>query len=120
MKKADRYILLAVVALIALAGGAMLLLRGGDRLQVTVQVNGEVVMRQPLDGAERTRRIEAGGGFNEVRIGNGSAAVMHADCPDKLCVQRGEIDEAGQSAVCLPHKLVVSIDGKGSVDTIAE
>ena len=34
-----------------------------------------------------------------------------ADCPDQVCVRQGAVRYNGESIVCLPHKLVVSVEG---------
>lgn len=57
-------------------------------------------------------------GHNTVVIEGGKVRMESADCPDRLCVKKGEISYAGQSIVCLPNKTVVEISGepKDSVD----
>lgn len=52
--------------------------------------------------------------FNKIEIENGKIAITDADCPDKICVKTGWISEPGQSIVCLPHKLIIEIEGKNS------
>ena len=34
-----------------------------------------------------------------------------ADCPDKLCVHQKAVSRDGESIICLPNKVVVSIEG---------
>lgn len=46
-----------------------------------------------------------------VHVSNGRVWVTDADCPDKTCEHTGEITRAGQSIVCLPSGVVVSITG---------
>lgn len=60
-------------------------------------------------------------GYNTVVINNGMVSITEADCPDKLCVQKGEISHAGDILVCLPNKLVIEIIGenKTEVDDIS-
>ena len=48
-------------------------------------------------------------GTNVIEIKDGKVYVSEADCPDKLCVKQGPISKAGETIVCLPHKLVVRI-----------
>ena len=55
-------------------------------------------------------KIEDGnGGYNIIRIENGRIAVIEADCPDKVCVGQGYIENGAVPIVCLPHKLSVTI-----------
>lgn len=51
-------------------------------------------------------------GTNIVKIENGEADIIDADCPDKLCVKDGSISKPGEILVCLPNKLVVEIKGQ--------
>ena len=44
----------------------------------------------------------------------GEVWLSEADCPNLLCVKTGKIRYAGQSIVCLPHKVAVRIVGGAS------
>ena len=57
---------------------------------------------------------ELNGGSNVLVIENHRASVVEADCPDKLCIHQGQIWGAGQMIVCLPNKLMVTIEGVSS------
>ena len=77
---------------------------------VTVAVDGEIVATYSLD-EDLTDVIELSDGeSNTITITDGKVAVTDATCPDKLCVHMGTISKKGQTIVCLPHKLVVSIE----------
>lgn len=52
-------------------------------------------------------------GENVIVVEGGKVRVESADCPNQDCVHQGEISQAGQQIVCLPHKLVVSIQADG-------
>ena len=57
------------------------------------------------------------GGTNILLIENGTARMAEADCPDHICVDTGEIRYEGQMIVCLPNRVVVTIEGvKGEAD----
>ena len=51
-------------------------------------------------------------GKNILVIKNGSAYVSEADCPDKICTAHRAISKTGESIVCLPHKLVLTIESE--------
>ena len=53
---------------------------------------------------------------NTLRIQNGSADMIHADCPDQLCVNQRAISKVGETIVCLPHKIVVEVEGENKSD----
>jgi hypothetical protein len=59
------------------------------------------------------------GGTNRIVIQDGKVSVTEADCPDALCVKTGSISRAGETIVCLPHRVVVEIKGTGSIDNDA-
>lgn len=48
---------------------------------------------------------------NTLEIAEGKADMAEADCPDQLCVHQHAINRQGETIVCLPHKIVVEIEG---------
>ena len=65
------------------------------------------------------------GGINSIIISNGSVTVSDADCPDKLCVKTGKINRAGETIVCLPHRVVVeikrnSVSDNDNIDSVVQ
>ena len=40
---------------------------------------------------------------------DGSICFESSDCPDKVCVRTGRLNTVGQSAACLPNKLILKI-----------
>lgn len=80
---------------------------------VVVEVNGQETARYAL-GEDRTVRLEGQGGYNTLVIQGGEVYLSDADCPHRLCVRTGKIRYAGQSIVCLPHRLAVRIMGGAS------
>ena len=110
--KAHRNDILLVTALLLLGGALALFLRltrqaGGT---VSVRIDGKTVMELPLS---EDIRIVLGEGehTNTLVIEGGKARIVEASCPDKICVGQGTVQYAGESIVCLPHKLVVTIQG---------
>ena len=96
-----------------LLGGALALflyVTRQDGGYVSVQMDGELAMELPL--SEDTRLVLGSGEHTNVLvIENGTAQVAEATCPDQICVSQGAIRYAGESIVCLPHKLVVMVEG---------
>ncbi len=103
--------MLLIAALLILAGALALFLRLGrhDGGTVSVSVDGETVAELPLD-RDASLPIEAEGGNNLLVIEDGAARMESADCPDRLCVKMGSIRYAGESIVCLPHRVVVTVE----------
>ena len=49
-------------------------------------------------------------GRNLIRVENGAVRVAEADCPDKICVETGPIQEEGEVIACLPHGVIIYIE----------
>lgn len=54
-------------------------------------------------------------GTNVVHVRPGAIGVIEADCPDKVCVNTGSITGGGIPIACVPHRLMITIEG-GNVD----
>lgn len=86
--------------------------------------DGELLASIPLDSPDAPCRfIVTGenGCSNEIEVRSGSIGVISADCPDKLCVQQGFINNTRLPIVCLPNRLVIQLREADfeSVDIIA-
>ena len=53
-----------------------------------------------------------------VHIESGKVWVTDADCHDKICEHTGVISRAGESIVCLPHGIVISINGQSDLQWV--
>lgn len=108
---------LLIAVLLILGGGLALFLyatrQGGGT--VRVQVDGAVVMELPLDQDTQVSLGEDGH-VNTLVVQDGTAQVTAATCPDQVCVRQGAVRYAGESIVCLPHRLVVTIEGSAPAD----
>ena len=120
LKRWDRLLLLALLG-VGAAMGALLFLLRSPGATVTVTVDNVQTAAFPLEEA-REYRIETEYGTNLLVIADGTARLTEADCPDLLCVKQGSIRYAGDSIICLPHKLVVEITGDApdGVDAVAK
>jgi len=76
--------------------------------QVQVLVNGKVIKTYSLD-KDLKKVIKTENGKNVLVIKNSTAYITEADCRDKICAEHRPISNSGQTIVCLPHKLVVTI-----------
>jgi hypothetical protein len=62
-------------------------------------------------GTDREIIITAGGGYNLIAISEGAVKMIEANCPSGDCLAQRAIDKTGQQVVCLPNKVLISIDG---------
>ena len=111
-KRGDLYLIVGCLLVALICCGMWMLLRR-DGGTVIVEQNGRETARYALS-EDRTVRIEGEGGYNLLVIQGGEVWLSEADCPTQLCVKTGKIRYAGQSIVCLPHKLAVRIAGGAS------
>ena len=51
------------------------------------------------------------GGSNTVSVERGRICISQADCPDQVCVHQGWVSDGATPIVCLPHQLVIQIEG---------
>lgn len=87
-----------------------------------VEVNSEIVAQLPL-AENMVYDIETGNGVtNTLRIENGEAKMLSADCPDKICVNHKSISKNNESIICLPNKVIVTIvsDIENDMDGVAK
>ena len=123
MKRNDWFLIIGIL-IIALC---FLLIRsfvmGGEPAgSVEVRINGETVGTYSLY-EDRTERFEYDdGSYNVMVIKDGKVSVTEADCPDKHCINKGEVYRENDTIICLPHELVIKViesDSKGP-DIIAQ
>ena len=108
--------LIAAFLCVALIIYAFLYLSSYEGDIVIVKVDGTVVKELPLNQDDEFTVSGFQGGINSIIIRNGSVLASDADCPDKLCVKTGKINRAGETIVCLPHRVVVEIKSNSVSD----
>ena len=110
IKKNDIKLLMAFIAISVII---LLIITFSRHKGKTAAVYIDGVKEKSFDLSENTEyTIETEEGYNILKIEDGTAYLIDADCPDKLCVNEGKISKTGQSIVCLPHKVVISIEGE--------
>ena len=109
--KWDALVVLAVLLLaLGLAARPFLAARTADTLTVVVSIDGETVERVPLERYEGGS-YESRGYTVRVAAEGGAVRVAESDCPNQDCVHTGAISRAGQSIVCLPARVAVTLEG---------
>lgn len=114
-------VLVGVLAAVCLAAFFLFFLRG-EGASVVVTRDGEVIGRYRLSENRTVEIADASGRVTNVLvIAGGRADMTEADCPDRLCVRQRAIQRAGESLVCLPNRVVVTVEGgKEELDGIAQ
>lgn len=83
---------------------------------VTVTVDGEFFGSWSLT-KEHEIAIPGTHGTNVLQITDGTAFITEAECPDLICQHHRPITHTGERIVCLPNRIIVSIDGAQVPDT---
>ena len=121
MKKGDKILIGAVLLLAGLAFLWMQLI-AAEGSKVVVRIDGQETAIYDLNEDINITIQGKNGGSNTLVIQNGQASITEADCPDKLCVNQGEIHRSGETIVCLPHRVVIEIQGgeESAVDGVVQ
>lgn len=115
MKKAD-FIIIGVVAIIVGIIVFFLYFVGGESGQyVQVEIDGKIVDTIKLD-EDFEKEYKNSEDSNTLEIKDGKATMISANCPDGICVNHKPIYRKGESIICLPHKMVVTIIGDSPTD----
>ena len=109
--KRDIVLILSII-LVSVLLLALISLSGKSGSSVEVEVDGEhyATYSLNLDGEY------AIGDGNTLVIENGKAYMKSADCPDETCVRTGKISKRGQTIVCLPNRVSVTVVTDDVVD----
>ena len=104
-------ILLAVLAVVVVC----LFVFGQKGSVVKVTVDGKVYGTYALN-RNQIVEIRTENGYNLLVIEDGKAYVKEASCPDGICCSDKPINYTWESIICLPNKVVVSIENGDGVN----
>ena len=122
--KSKKKEMIAVLILIIIAVVSFVCIKffaEGKGKYVKVYVNEKLTKTFDLK-KDREYFIETKLGYNLLIIKNEKARILDADCPNKICVDKGYISKNGESIICLPHNVVVTIESseEKEVDAVAD
>lgn len=125
MKKGDKIAAILIVLLIVISTIGTLVYKQyvkSNHNFAVIKLDGKVIQTIDLNSVKAQKEwkvYDKAGNYNLIEILPGKIRVKDADCPDKICVKSGWISQGGQMAVCLPHKLIINIEGKSkTVDSV--
>lgn len=117
MKDKNTKIIIIVLALLCVLGivSFALLKNLPSGTVAVISVDGEEYERIDLSAVKEAYDIEISTDFgkNTVHVEPGAISVTSASCPDKVCVKQGRLSGGGVPIVCMPNRLVISIEGSG-------
>lgn len=89
-----------------------------DEKIAVIKINGKDTHQIDLT-VERDFSIKTEYGTNNVSIKDGAIYMKSSDCPDKLCVRHGQLQNKYDAIVCLPNKLVIEYKNGKTLDAVA-
>ena len=111
LKKKD---IVLMIIILVVAGSCVLLHKIiGEKSAdyITVKVNGKI---EGVYSLADDQEIVLNNGSNVLKIKNGEADMIRADCPDQLCVKQKAVSKNKESIICLPNKVVVTVEQAGT------
>lgn len=110
---------LAATAVLALSGsnagpGTKVVIESGGKLFASYSLSEDRTIEVPAPGASKAGSPDGNHDqYNIVKIEGGKVIVSEASCKNQVCVRHSAISDAGENIVCLPNRLVVSVEGSG-------
>lgn len=77
----------------------------------TVYVSNRLVAQLSL-AADGDYHVAGASGPVDLRVADHSVRVLHSRCPEKICMRQGTIAHRGEVIVCVPNRLLISIEGR--------
>jgi hypothetical protein len=108
MKKSDIIFILLAALLI---GGAFLAFRvisNNYGRTVVIEEGNEVVGSYPLS-EDRTIPVQGPLGISTVVIEHREVYMAGSPCSNKICIDMGHISEKGDSIICLPNRVYITV-----------
>lgn len=117
LKKGDIILIAAVLLLSAILFLCLNTFNNNDGDFVKIEVDGSMEAVLPLN-EHAIYNVENGNAItNVVVIQDGYVSVSEADCPDKICVNHRKINKTGESIICLPNKVVITVESNNGNET---
>lgn len=86
-------------------------MNGAEGAVVRVMTDGGLYGVYSLSEEQVIKIASADGDWsNELVIRDRKAKMTEADCPDRLCVKQRAVSRTGESIVCLPHKIIITVE----------
>lgn len=109
-RRNDGIFIAVLLVLVSLGGAAFYFLRApGDTVTVTVDKKLYGTYSLDTDTTVEIRTADNETAYNRLVIRDGEAYVEEANCPDGICAAHKPISREGESIVCLPHRVVITV-----------
>ena len=110
--KSDKFWLAVLGAVVIVSAAATLFLGKAEAHRALVYQDGALIESIDLSGVTEPYSFSVGSpGFNVVDVERGRIRVSDANCSDRSCVRQGWASGGAFPIVCLPHRLVILLEG---------
>jgi len=112
LKSNKFWIIILGVVLLVSAAAAFLLARTPASIAL-IELDGILIERLDLSTVAEpySFTVESNSGFNIISVDKGRIRISESDCPDGICVRQGWISGGSVPIVCLPHRLIIRLEG---------
>lgn len=109
LKKWD-FVVFLVPVMIAVLSTVFVFSNGDERI-ARIEIDGTVIQTVDLNSTPNLELDITPEYHNKIVVKGGKIGILSADCKDNTCVRTGFIDTPGQSIVCVPSRLVITVTG---------
>lgn len=115
-KKSDIIIILLIISV---AIGFLLWQRAMPPA-ATATISIDSTVRRTIDLSTAKDEVFNIDGYDNItfEIKDGAIRILESDCHDRICIRAGFISKEGQSAVCLPNRVVVELSSDDNIDVV--
>ena len=116
LKKRDIILIISLLFIGIIALVIWHFIYSDDGKYVTIEQRNELIGTYPLNVDKEIEIEHRGKVVNKIIIKDGYCYMEEAECPDHLCIKQGKVNKSGQTIVCLPNRVVVTVVFSDSSD----
>lgn len=109
LKKRDIILIISLLFIGIIALVIWHFLYSDDGKYVTIEQRNELIGTYPLNVDKEIEIEHRGKVVNRIIIKDGYCYMEEAECPDHLCIKQGKVNKSGQTIVCLPNRVVITV-----------
>ncbi|MBL0224789.1 MAG: NusG domain II-containing protein [Geobacteraceae bacterium] len=122
MTRGDKLLVLLIMVSAIMSAYVLLCNRSNkdSSHQAVISVEGLVVRTITLSRETPRQDFVINGkvGKTDIEVQGRRIRVRDAHCNNRICVRQGWIDKPGESVICMPGQVVISIEGAAPVDAV--
>lgn len=108
MKSKNILILICILIFITgLIGSLWIIFKPHSQIVQIIQDGNVLYTIDLYQSEDKIIEVDYNGSKNNIQIKNHQICVKDAECPDKVCVNMGQLKSGTAPIVCLPNKLII-------------